>query len=127
MFGMSKRIKVLLGRQVLLAYDGQTEKFKFDCVTGDSDHPTTPGHFTIFSKHRTYTSIKYKVPMDYAMFFTHDGKAIHKSNVVGPLSYLKWAGFSSVGSHGCVRLTEIDARTLFDWTPLGTAVDVTNE
>jgi hypothetical protein len=27
------------------------------------------------------------------MFFTHDGKAIHKSYMVGPISHLKWAGF----------------------------------
>jgi lipoprotein-anchoring transpeptidase ErfK/SrfK len=28
------------------------------------------------------------------------------------------------GSHGCLRLEEADARTLFRWTPSGTVVQV---
>lgn len=28
------------------------------------------------------------------------------------------------GSHGCVRLQEADAKTLYDWAPLGTTVFV---
>jgi lipoprotein-anchoring transpeptidase ErfK/SrfK len=122
---MNKRLRVLLSRQVVQAYDGDALVFEFDCATGDREHPTTPGSFTILRKHRTYTSMKYKVPMDFAMFFTMDGKAIHKSHVVGPISYLKWGGFDYFGSHGCVRLAESNAQTLFDWTPVGTPVDVT--
>ena len=33
-------------------------------------------------------------------------------------------GFDSFGSHGCVRLTESDAKALFEWTPLHTLVEV---
>ena len=121
---MRKRIKVLLGRQVLIAYEGARQVFEFDCATGDKDHPTEPGHFTVFRKEITHTSTKYKVPMDYAMFFTTDGKAIHKSQLVGPISYLKWGGLDYFGSHGCVRLAEADAIALFAWTPLGTSVEV---
>jgi len=28
------------------------------------------------------------------------------------------------GSHGCVCLTEEDAKTLFDWTPIGTLAHI---
>lgn len=121
---MSKRIVVNLRRQVLTAYDGTQQVYRFDCCSGDKDHPTDAGKFKIFSKHRKYTSKKYKVPMDYAMFFTKDGKAIHMSHAVGLTSLLKYLGADSVGSHGCVRLSEDDARTLFEWTPMHTTVEV---
>jgi lipoprotein-anchoring transpeptidase ErfK/SrfK len=121
---MSKRIKVNLGRQVLFAYDGEKEVFKFDCASGDKDHPTNPGTFTIFKKDRKHYSQKYHAQMDYAMFFTHDGKAIHMSHAVGPISFLKYLGADYFGSHGCVRLAEQDAKKLFEWTPMGTVVRI---
>jgi lipoprotein-anchoring transpeptidase ErfK/SrfK len=119
---MSKRIEVNLNRQILLAYDGPTQVFLFDCVSGDDSHATPPGHWTVKNKHRFYTSHKYHARMDYAMFFTTTGEAIHQSHFVGPLSFLKVAGFGAVGSHGCVRLAEEDAAALFEWAPIGTPV-----
>lgn len=123
---MPKLIKVNLSRQVLTAYLDGKEVFCFDCATGDSNHPTDVGRFPIFKKDRRHFSHAYKVEMDFAMFFTHDGKAIHKSHVVGPISLLKSLGLESFGSHGCVRLSAEDAETLFDWTPLGTIVEVSS-
>ncbi len=58
------------------------------------------------------------------MFFTADGKAIHQSNAVGLTSVLKDLGFNQLGSHGCVRLAEENARKLFDWAPMNTPVFV---
>jgi len=43
------------------------------------------------------------------MFFTTDGKAIHQSNAVALTSILKDFGLNSLGSHGCVRLSEDNA------------------
>src|SRR4051794_26539714 len=103
---MAKRIEVDLNRQVLTAFDADKKVFAFDCVSGDNSHRTPVGHWSINHKYRYYTSHTYHVPMDYAMFFTRTGEAIHQSHLVGPLSYLKYLGVGSVGSHGCVRLTE---------------------
>lgn len=121
----TKRILVDLHLQKLFAYEANKKVFEFDCVSGDKDHPTDVGRFQIFRKNRKHISSIYKVPMDYAMFFTKDGKAIHQSHVVGLLSYLKFFGIESIGSHGCVRLDEEDAKALFDWTPMNTPVEVT--
>jgi lipoprotein-anchoring transpeptidase ErfK/SrfK len=121
---MPKSIIVLLNRQVLVASNDGKSVFEFDCATGDSHHPTDIGRFTIIKKDRKHFSHKYKVQMDYAMFFTQDGKAIHMSHLVGPVSILKYVGLNSFGSHGCVRLSESDAKLLFDWAPLYTVVDV---
>jgi lipoprotein-anchoring transpeptidase ErfK/SrfK len=62
--------------------------------------------------------------MDFAMFSTTDGKAIHKGVAVGLCSYLKYAGADSIGSHGCVPPDEDAASRLFDWAPMHTPVIV---
>jgi lipoprotein-anchoring transpeptidase ErfK/SrfK len=65
--------------------------------------------------------------MNYAMFFTTDGKALHQYHGAVPQNVVRtFRGKVSewFGSHGCVRLSESDARALFEWAPLGTAVEV---
>lgn len=139
---MGKRIEVNLARQVLTAFDGDTTVFVFDCVSGDYAHPTEEVEKNVKGKgivksisgneirHRVTRkqnpcySAKYHAQMNYAMFFTSDGKAIHQGFAVMPLSYLKVLEIYGplIGSHGCVRLAEDNARKLYDWTPVGTEV-----
>ena len=122
-----KTIKVSLAQQIVEAYEGSTRIFLFDCVTGDKDHPTDSGVFRIMRKVHPYRSRTYNVQMDYAMFFTHDGKALHQYHGVVPLSIVRTARNSVsewFGSHGCVRLTETDAKALYEWSPVGTTVQV---
>jgi lipoprotein-anchoring transpeptidase ErfK/SrfK len=128
---MAKRIVVDLSRQLLYAYDGEELIHCFDCVSGDHDHPTPVGDWGIYRKHETYRSRTYDAQMDYAMFFKRTGEAIHEGYAVGPMSYARAAleqfglqEHDPFGSHGCVRLAGIDARTLFDWAPIGTRVHV---
>jgi lipoprotein-anchoring transpeptidase ErfK/SrfK len=123
----AKHIRVFLTDQVLHAFQGATRVYAFDCVTGSSDHPTRPGKFRVTRKDRIHHSAKYNAQMNYAMFFSADGKAIHQYHGVLPLAAVRLAksGLSDwFGSHGCVRLTENDAKTLFDWTPIGTPVHI---
>lgn len=123
---MAKRIEVSLADQVLTAIEDGKTAHRFDCVTGDDDHPTTAGSWMIHRKHRTYRSKKYNAQMDYAMFY-HNGEAIHQYHGPIPISVLKvikrnvtgW-----IGSHGCVRLSRADAETLFEWAPMKTKVKI---
>ena len=80
---MPKRIEVDLGGQTLKAFERTKLIFSFDCVTGDDSHPTDRGVFHIFRKQHPHRSQAYNVQMNYAMFFTHDGKAIHQYH--GPI------------------------------------------
>lgn len=122
---MNKKIIIDLNRQVLFAYEGDELVHKFDCATGAGDTPTPTGRFQVSHKFRHYTSRTYGVAMNNAMFFNFfEGIAIHEAFGVLTTSYLKFAGVDSVGSHGCVRLSQRDARTLFDWAPVGTSVEV---
>ena len=123
---MSKRIVVDLTAQSVTAYDGTRVFHSCECVSGDASHATPRGHFTIVRKHHPYTSHAYHVPMNYAIFFKSTGEALHQYHGPAPWFLLR-AGRSLtelVGSHGCVRMQEADARTLYGWAPIGTPVEV---
>ncbi|WP_321785703.1 L,D-transpeptidase [Burkholderia pyrrocinia] len=123
----TKRIQVDLLRQCVEAYEGRACVFRFDCVTGDSEHPTDRGAFRILRKHHPYRSRTYDVQMDHAMFFTTDGKAFHQYHGPIPLGVVRLARNAVTdwfGSHGCVRLSQADARQLYEWAPVGTMVQV---
>ena len=119
-------IRVSTATQTVEALENGSRAYFLDCVTGDSAHPTDKGTFRIFDKRHPYHSRKYDVDMNYAMFFTKDGKALHQYHGLVPLSIIRTlkSGTDYFGSHGCVRLTENDARTLFQWTPHRTIVVV---
>jgi lipoprotein-anchoring transpeptidase ErfK/SrfK len=122
-----KRIEVSLEEQMVRAYEDDTLVYEFICVTGDDDHPTDSGTFKIFRKQHPYRSQTYDVQMDYALFFTQDGKALHQYHGPVPLSVvrtLKKQVSEWFGSHGCVRLEEDAARQLYEWAPVGTEVIV---
>ena len=124
---VSKTIKVNLSLQTVEALEGDKRAMSFECVSGDKEHPTDRGTFKIFRKHHPYRSRSYNVQMDYAMFFTSDGKAFHQYHGPMPLSVVRAArGTLSewFGSHGCVRLTEANAKALYEWAPIGTLVHV---
>lgn len=121
-----KRIVVDLQAQQVTAYDGAKVAMSLECVSGDAAHATPKGRFAVLRKHHPYSSKKYKVPMDYAMFFTLTGEALHQYHGPAPwwLLRLGRAVTDQVGSHGCVRLQEQDAKALYAWAPIGTQVEV---
>lgn len=122
-----KEIRVFLERQVLVALENGEEIYSFDIVTGRNEKETTVGTYKIFRKHEKYTSKTYGSEMPYTMFFTKDGKAIHGTTMATLRSYLHSYLTESVGSEGCVGLTDDDAKALFVWAPVGTPVVVVSE
>jgi hypothetical protein len=122
-----KRIEVHLLDQTVDAFEDGRRLFHFICVTGDAAHPTHPGVFKVIRKAHPYVSRTYNVPMNYALFFTVDGKALHQYHgplALGLLRTMRQTMSDMVGSHGCVRLMEDDARQLYQWAPIGTRVAV---
>jgi hypothetical protein len=122
-----KEIRVFIEEQVLIALENGEEVYNFDIVTGRDGKETTAGRYQIFRKHEKYTSKTYGSEMPYTMFFTEDGKAIHGTQMATLRSYLHSYLTDSVGSQGCVGLTDDNAKALFDWTPIGTPVVVMTE
>jgi lipoprotein-anchoring transpeptidase ErfK/SrfK len=122
-----KEIRVFIESQVLVAVENGEEVYSFDIVTGREGKETGAGHYQIFRKHEKYTSKTYGSEMPYTMFFTEDGKAIHGTQMATLRSYLHSYLTGSVGSQGCVGLTDDNAKALFDWAPVGTPVIVMPE
>ena len=122
-----KEIHVFIDQQVLVAIENGEEIYSFDIVTGRDGKETTAGTYPIFRKHKKYTSKTYGSEMPYTMFFTADGKAIHGTQMATLRSYLHTYLTDSVGSQGCIGLTDDNAKALFDWAPIGTPVVVISE
>jgi lipoprotein-anchoring transpeptidase ErfK/SrfK len=123
------KITVSLSRRKVMAFAGQDRICEFDCVIGRAGHETAPGLFHIFKKEPMHHSHAYgNTPMPYSMFFSEDGKAIHGTPLATLRSYAGVLGFGSlipaVGSHGCVGLSNDDAKALYDLTPRGTSVQI---
>ena len=108
----------------MVALENGEEIYSFDIVTGRDEKETTVGTYKIFRKHEKYKSKTYGSEMPYTMFFTKDGKAIHGTTMATLRSYLHSYLTESVGSQGCVGLTDDDAKALFVWAPVGTPVIV---
>ncbi|WP_157974525.1 L,D-transpeptidase [Lewinella sp. IMCC34183] len=117
----NKVIVVDLRSQTLHATDALQRIHKFHCASGTDEDPSPPGYYRIERKYPKYRSRTYDAQMDYAMFF-HRGYAIHMSHFVTVTSFLKSSGVDALGSHGCIRLAEDNARELFAWAPLRTIV-----
>ena len=125
--GKKKEIRVFIKDQVLIALENGEEVYNFDIVTGREGKETTSGKYRVFRKHEKYTSKTYGSEMPYTMFFTADGKAIHGTQMATLRSYLHSYLTESVGSQGCVGLTDDNAKALFEWAPVGTTVIVMSE
>jgi len=87
--------------------------------SGAKGHETPSGIFPIFRKERFYMSKSHPDPkgvnnMDFSLWFTQQGHAIHMGNDDGM-------------SHGCIHVGSKGAATMFKWAKKGTRVVVTRE
>jgi lipoprotein-anchoring transpeptidase ErfK/SrfK len=88
--------------------------------SGAKGHETPSGIFTIFRKERFYMSKAHPNPnginnMDFSLWFTQQGHAIHMGN-------------DNAMSHGCIHVGKKGAKTMFNWAQKDkTKVVVTRE
>ncbi len=113
-------VDVDLSQQTAYAYQGSTLVKSFLVSTGTYLHPTVTGQFHIYVKYR-YADMAgpgYYLPnVPYVMYF-YQGYGLHGTY---------WHhNFGHPISHGCVNLRTEDAAWLFDWTSVGTLVNVHN-
>jgi len=126
---IAKSIRVSIAAQTVEVFENSKKIFDFECVTGDKAHPTDRGFFHILRRPADYhyRSHKYNAQMNYPLFFTPDGKAFHQYHGPIPLSFVRMARNNVtdwVGSHGCVRLSEENARSLYNWASVGVLVQI---
>ena len=80
-------------------------------ASGADDYKTPSGIYTVLRKAREYMSKKYPEEngvdnMDFAIFFTNQGHALHMGSV-------NWM------SHGCIHIAPKDIPVLFHWAKIG--------
>ena len=87
--------------------------------SGEEVSFTPSGVWDVKYKKRFYASKSYPEAdgsnnMDYSLFFTNWGHAIHKGNI-------------NFSSHGCIHVNENDIRRLFSWAGIGVPVLVSRD
>lgn len=104
-----------LEARVISVFRGGYEIGAAAVLLGTDNHPTPLGVFPIMSKERHNVSEKYNnAPMPYTLRLTHDGVAIHGSDVE-----------NGYASHGCVGVPEGFAAKLFAIAKRGDKVIIT--
>lgn len=118
--GPAKRIEINKTTQTLSAYEGDTLFLQTRVSTGKWDRSTPNGSFKAQEKDRMHRSRKYNnAAMPFSIWITGNC-FIH--------------GFASVphypASHGCVRVPlsqDNPAKKLFEWTDIGTPIDIVGQ
>jgi len=110
------RITVDLSQQQLIAFEGMTPVRAFAVATGDYNHPTIVGEYSVQWKREKIDLIGpdwYFKDVPYVMMFAKPFY-IHAA---------PWRPeFGRPDSHGCVTLSEADAGWLFNWAEVGTPI-----
>jgi len=111
-----KWIQLDLSEQRLTAYEGETPMHTALVSTGVARMPTPLGEHRIYRKVRSQvmSGPGYYLPnVEYVSYFLK-GYAIHGTY---------WHNnFGHPMSHGCVNMTNEDAKWLYEWAPRGTLV-----
>ena len=85
--------------------------------SGEEVEFTPSGKWKVLRKERFYASKEFPEEdgsnnMDYSLFFTYKGHALHKGNI-------------DQTSHGCIHVNDFDIRRLYKWAGVHTPVLVT--
>jgi L,D-transpeptidase catalytic domain len=107
--GHGRHVEADLGRQVLVELNGATPYRIYHMSSGKPSTPTILGTFHVYSK---TPGVNAKLMYDSNYFIR--GYAIHGYPDVPPYA----------ASHGCLRIPNPDAPSVFAWVKLGTTVDV---
>lgn len=109
-----KHIVINLNTQRGVLKDGETELLAFKVCSGSKSRPTPKGHFHVLEKDLNHHSNLYNnSAMPYFMRLTMDGLGLHQGPMVG-----------YPASHGCIRLSEKTARSLYNQCDIGLPVFV---
>lgn len=136
--GDGKRIIVSLSHEALYAYDGDRLVLQTVVTTGNPNLPTPVGHYAIMQKQHPFEFISpwpvgspyWYAPSwsQYAMLFRDGGYYLHDApwrSAFGPgTNGPGQPGTNYGGTHGCVNIPPNPMLFLWNWSAIGTTVDV---
>lgn len=119
----AKWIEVNLSTQYMIAWQGDTVVYESYVSTGKAGFETPPGTYQILVK-KPVEDMEGVIGGEYynvsdvpdVMYFTNVGHAFHGAY---------WhSNFGAPMSHGCINLPLGVAEWLYEWTPIGTTVEI---
>jgi lipoprotein-anchoring transpeptidase ErfK/SrfK len=114
----ARHIEVSLAGQQLIAFEGPTPVRAFDVATGDFEHPTPVGHFTIQEKFD-------RIDLIGRDYYYHDVPYVMRLIRPFYIHAAPWREeFGLATSRGCVTLATADAGWLYTWAEVGTPVNI---
>jgi lipoprotein-anchoring transpeptidase ErfK/SrfK len=100
-------IEINKSTQTMTVYVDGEKRYTWKVSTGRRGYATPSGSFRVLVMKEMHYSRKYdNAPMPFSIFFTSNGHAIHATNAIRHLG--------RVASHGCVRLSPRNAKTLYE-------------
>jgi len=124
----TKKVVVDLSEQKLTLYQGNKVVSTRRISSGKWSTPTPIGTYKTRNKIPVAYSRPYKLYMEWWMAFTADGKyGLHSLPYWRTRNGKLYEGAAHIGtpvSHGCIRQTVVEAKSLYDWAPVGTPVIV---
>ena len=113
-----RHIEVGLAQQQLVAFEGVTPVRAFDVSTGDAQHLTPTGHYTIQQKYD-------RIDLIGRDYYYHDVPSVMLLARPFYIHAAPWrAEFGAPASRGCVTLSTADAAWLYTWAEVGTPVNI---
>jgi hypothetical protein len=109
----TRRIEVLLDRQMALLIENGAVKSAIAVSTGKPSTPTPPGHYRVYAKIPRWWSTPFREWLPWAVPFV-GGIAFHQ--------YLSVPAYAA--SHGCVRQVPAVARMTYEFAEVGMPVNV---
>ena len=117
-----KYIDINLSKQLLTIYQDSVNMGTYRVSSGKRGMSTPTGTYNIMNKQRKRWSKEYHLFMPYWMQFTRAGHGIHELPE-WPSGYKEGANhLGTPVSHGCVRLGVGAAKTVYNFTDVGTPV-----
>ena len=125
--GTGGRIVVDLSAQRMLVYQNGQLLWNWVVSTGRAGQSTSVGHFKVLNKIPNAWASTWSLKMPYWLGIYWAGSlqnGIHALPIMSNGQTL-WAGYLGAPvSFGCIILSTENARTLYNWAPVGTPVDV---
>jgi hypothetical protein len=115
-----RSVIISLTDQMMWVFEDDSIIQRFPVSTGVPAHRTPTGSYRVHNKAPRAYSNRYECWMLQWQAITPDGM-IGMHSLEGT-SYLRRLG--SVASHGCIRLSHENAQWLYDWSEIGTPVDI---
>jgi lipoprotein-anchoring transpeptidase ErfK/SrfK len=120
-----KKIEVDIAKQQVTAWQDGKAVYVFKASTGKAPYLTRKGNFTILSKMPNAYSSSMGWGMPWWMGIYYAGKWENGFHAMARLRNGTVMPNSSLGrpqTHGCIMLSDANAKTLYDWAVIGTAV-----